>query len=173
MKSDAGFTGSTALKLCPCGSGLAYSQCCEPYITGAKNAPTAEALMRSRYAAYAEHAVDYIVETCTEDEKNKIDRRQTKIWSEKSKWLGLKILAVEKGGSGDTEGTVEFEASYEMDGLRDIHREKASFKKQDGRWLYDEGNVAAGTVVRTGPKTGRNDPCPCGSGKKYKHCCGK
>jgi preprotein translocase subunit SecA len=27
--------------------------------------------------------------------------------------------------------------------------------------------------VRTGPKVGRNDPCPCGSGKKYKHCCGK
>ena len=27
--------------------------------------------------------------------------------------------------------------------------------------------------VRAGPKVGRNDPCPCGSGKKYKHCCGK
>jgi preprotein translocase subunit SecA len=27
--------------------------------------------------------------------------------------------------------------------------------------------------VRTGPKVGRNDPCPCGSGKKYKHCCGQ
>jgi preprotein translocase subunit SecA len=27
--------------------------------------------------------------------------------------------------------------------------------------------------VRTGPKVGRNDPCPCGSGKKYKQCCGK
>jgi len=27
--------------------------------------------------------------------------------------------------------------------------------------------------VRTGPKVGRNDPCPCGSGKKYKSCCGK
>jgi preprotein translocase subunit SecA len=27
--------------------------------------------------------------------------------------------------------------------------------------------------VRSGPKVGRNDPCPCGSGKKYKQCCGK
>jgi len=27
-------------------------------------------------------------------------------------------------------------------------------------------------VVRNGPKVGRNDPCPCGSGKKYKHCHG-
>ena len=161
------------MKNCPCLSGLAYADCCEPYISGAKNAPTAEALMRSRYAAYAEHAIDYIVETCTTGEKDRIDIRQTKAWSEKSKWLGLKILSTEKGGPNDTEGTVEFQASYEMDGLRDLHHEKAKFKKQDGRWLYEEGNVIPKTVTRTGPKVGRNDPCPCGSGKKYKHCCGK
>lgn len=29
------------------------------------------------------------------------------------------------------------------------------------------------TVKRQSPKIGRNDPCPCGSGKKYKHCCGR
>ena len=29
------------------------------------------------------------------------------------------------------------------------------------------------TFKREQPKVGRNDPCPCGSGKKYKHCCGK
>ena len=29
------------------------------------------------------------------------------------------------------------------------------------------------TVRNEGPKVGRNDPCPCGSGKKYKNCCGK
>jgi SEC-C motif-containing protein len=162
-----------ANKGCPCGSGLAYNQCCEPYISGAENAPTAEALMRSRYTAYVEHAIDYIIQTCTDDEKNKIDYGQTKIWSEKSKWLGLKILAVEKGSAGDSVGSVEFQATYEMDGLHDIHHEKASFKKQEGRWLYDEGSVIPKTVVRSVPKTGRNEPCPCGSGKKYKHCCGK
>jgi SEC-C motif-containing protein len=120
-----------------------------------------------------EHAIDYIVETCTQDEKDKIDIRQTKSWSERSKWLGLKILSTEKGGTQDTDGIVEFEALYEMDGLRDTHHEKANFKKKDGRWFYDEGSVQPITVVRTGPKVGRNDPCPCGSGKKYKHCCGK
>ena len=161
------------MKACPCGSGLSYDTCCEPYITGAQNPPTAEALMRSRYTAYVEHAIDYIVDTCTEDEKDRIDVRQTRTWSEKSKWLGLKILSTEKGGPGDTEGTVEFEALYEMDGLRDNHHEKAVFKQNDGRWLYEEGNVVPKTVIRTGPKLGRNDPCPCGSGKKYKHCCGR
>ena len=127
--------------------------------------------MRSRYTAYVEHAIDYIVETCAGDEKNKIDVSETRTWSEKSTWLGLKILSVEKGGHKDTEGSVEFEAVYELDKLREVHREKASFKKLEGRWLYVEGYVSPNTVVRVGPKVGRNDPCPCGSGKKYKHCC--
>ena len=161
------------MRNCPCGSGLAYSACCEPYITGAKNAPSAEALMRSRYSAYVEHAIDYLIETCTKDEKDKIDFQQTKNWSEKSNWLGLKILSAEKGGAEDKEGTVEFEARYEMDGLSENHHEKAKFVKEEGRWLYSEGNVIPKTVVRAGPKVGRNDPCPCGSGKKYKHCCGR
>jgi SEC-C motif-containing protein len=161
------------MKNCPCGSGLAYAECCEPYIIGAKNAPSAEALMRSRYSAYVEHAIDYIIQTCTRDEKDKIDEKQTRNWSEKSKWLGLKIISTEKGGPLDTEGTVEFEALYEMDGLKENHHERAKFKKENGRWLYAEGEVVPKTVVRAGPKVGRNDPCPCDSGKKFKHCCGK
>jgi len=159
------------MKNCPCGSGLAYEQCCQPYISGAKNAPTAEALMRSRYTAYVEHEIDYIMDTCTHDEKDKIDYKQTKKWSESSKWLGLTILSTENGGITDNEGIVEFQALYETDGLRENHHEKASFKKTGGRWLYDKGYMAPKTVVRTGPKVGRNDPCPCGSGRKYKHCC--
>ncbi|MDR1318646.1 MAG: YchJ family protein [Treponema sp.] len=160
------------MKACPCGSGRAISDCCGPYITGKSKAPTAEALMRSRYSAYVEHAVDYIIKTCIHDVKDDVDIKQTRDWSEKSRWLGLKIISAEKGGPGDTEGTVEFEAAYERDGLKDIHHEKARFKKQNGEWFYDEGDIVPRTVVRTSPKVGRNDPCPCGSGKKYKHCCG-
>jgi SEC-C motif-containing protein len=161
------------MKLCPCGSGLAYTECCEPYITGIKPAPTAEALMRSRYSAYAEQAIDYIFATCIQDGKQDIDVKQTKDWSEKSRWLGLKILLVSQGGPTDTEGTVEFEAVYEREGLKDIHHERAQFKKQDGRWFYDDGTIIPKTVVRAGPKVGRNEPCPCGSGKKYKYCHGR
>jgi SEC-C motif-containing protein len=129
--------------------------------------------MRSRYSAYAEHAVDYIVTTCTKDNKNEIDIKGTKEWSERSTWLGLKILAIDKGSEADSEGSVEFKATYEHDGLKDVHHEMARFKKQDGKWFYDEGDIVPETIVRTGPKIGRNDPCPCGSGKKYKHCHGK
>ncbi|MDR3304155.1 MAG: YchJ family protein [Treponema sp.] len=160
-------------KQCPCGSGRAFADCCEPYVTGAKQPPTAEALMRSRYAAYAEHFVEYIVETCTKDNKNEIDVKETKEWSEKSRWLGLKVFAIDKGAESDTEGSVEFEATYERDGLKDVHHEKARFKKREGKWYYDEGDIVPKTIVRAGPKIGRNDLCSCGSGKKYKHCHGK
>ena len=172
------------MKNCPCGTGRIYSECCEPYITGKAKAPTAEALMRSRYSAYAEHAIDYIVNTCIRREKdNDIDHKSTRDWSERSNWLGLKIISTEKGGLADKEGTVEFEAVYERNGLKDVHHEKAKFKRDSvtsgdetagvGEWLYDEGDVIPHTMVRSSPKTGRNDPCSCGSGKKYKFCCGR
>ncbi len=157
---------------CPCGSRRPFDQCCGPYISGAAPAPTAEALMRSRYSAYATKAVDYIVRTCVSDEELGIDLEATRRWSEKSTWLGLEILGREKGGPSDEEGSVEFRASYVLDGLRETHHGVASFVKREGAWLYLEGEVIPETVVREGPKVGRNDPCPCGSGKKYKKCHG-
>ena len=163
------------MKNCPCGSGLVYSDCCEKYIRGKAKAPTAEALMRSRYSAYVEHEIDYIINTCVVKKENNIDYQSTSDWSRQSKWLGLKIISTEKGGVNDTEGTVEFEATYEHKGLKDVHHEFAKFKKEaaTGEWLYEEGRVSPRTIVRSAPKTGRNDPCPCGSGKKFKHCCAR
>lgn len=160
--------------LCPCGSGLAYSACCEPIITGKTKAPTAEALMRARYTAYVKHEIDFIVNSCVRQEgENDIDMDETRKWSEESEWQGLKIHSVKQGGPADSEGIVEFSAFYTRNGFKDEHREIAGFKKVDGAWLYAEGKLAGTTIVRAGPKVGRNDPCPCGSGKKYKHCCGK
>ncbi|MDR2393897.1 MAG: YchJ family protein [Treponema sp.] len=160
------------LKPCPCGSGLSYDACCEPYILGLKRPTTAEALMRSRYTAYVEHSIIYILDTCSKDSKDAIDVKQTRDWSEKSQWLGLKILSCTQGGPEDTEGLVEFEATYERDGFKDIHHEKARFKKQEDRWFYTEGEIVPKTIIRSTPKIGRNEACPCGSRKKYKHCCG-
>ena len=160
-------------KPCACGSGLAYGECCGPYISGIKNAPTAEALMRSRYSAYAEHEIDYIIRTCTRDKEAEIDFKQTRKWSEESQWEGLEITGTTGGRDGDNEGTVEFVANYIMGGLREQHHEIASFVKTDGLWLYDNGKIIPKTIMRQGPKVGRNDPCPCGSGKKYKMCCGR
>jgi SEC-C motif-containing protein len=165
-------------ELCPCGSGKEYGACCEPVIRKRLPAKTAEALMRARYSAYVAHEIDFIIDSCERyagDPKkgNDIDYNATKSWSEESVWHGLKILATEKGGEADDEGIVEFEAVYTRKGLRDVHHETAEFKKADGAWIYSGGKIKAMTVVREGKKIGRNEPCPCGSGKKYKQCCGR
>ena len=157
---------------CPCGSGLPYDDCCGPYIAGKAKPSTAAALMRSRYTAYATQAVDYIVDTCLRDDEHGIDVEATRRWSEKSAWLGLRILKTDKGEPTDEEGMVEFKATYVQGGLREEHHEKASFVKREGAWLFADGELFPETVVREGPKIGRNDPCPCGSGRKYKKCHG-
>ncbi|ULQ58737.1 YchJ family protein [Brucepastera parasyntrophica] len=157
---------------CSCGSGKKYQDCCEPIISGKTLAPTAETLMRARYTAYAVHNIDFITDSCLREKgQNDIDLEETRRWSEDSQWLGLKIHRTEKGSASDQEGVVEFSASYIRNGLKDEHRETASFKKVNGKWYFSEGRLANTTIVRASPKVGRNDPCPCGSGKKYKQCC--
>jgi SEC-C motif-containing protein len=166
-----GSGGTTMSETCPCGSGRAYAECCKPVIKGTGKASTAEALMRSRYTAYAKGEIEFILESCVADDG--IDPEATRKWSRNADWKGLRIVRTEKGGASDTEGVVEFIASYVMDGLKDEHHETAKFLKKDGTWLYDSGEVKTETVVRASPKVGRNESCPCGSGKKYKQCCGK
>jgi SEC-C motif-containing protein len=128
--------------------------------------------MRSRYSAYVKGEVDHIMRSCVKKDGHDIDEDATRRWSEKSRWLGLKILGTSKGTPTDDEGSVDFIATYEMNGLRDEHHEISRFVKKQGQWLYDSGEFIPSTIVRGSPKIGRNDPCPCGSGKKYKKCCG-
>lgn len=160
-------------ELCPCGSGKEFSKCCGPVIAGTRNAETAEELMRSRYTAYVVHNIDHIVKTCSKEEQKGIDLEETRKWSEESTWHGLKIMKTEKGTAADKEGIVEFSATYSRKGLRDVHLERAYFIKENDQWVYDQGELIPTTIVREGKKIGRNDPCPCGSGKKYKKCCGR
>ena len=156
--------------LCPCGSGKAYGECCEPIIKGKIKAPSAEACMRARYSSYVKHEIDYIINSCAEeDDVAEIDRKATEDWSRQSQWNGLQILRTEKGEK-ENEAIVEFTADYQM---HDLHHEISLFREIDGDWKYVAGNVIPTTIKRVGAKVGRNDPCPCGSGKKYKQCCGR
>ena len=165
---------SEKIDLCPCGSGKKYGECCEPIIKNTSKALTAESLMRARYTAYVVHEIDFIINSCEEGEGiADIDKKATEDWSKNSTWHGLQILRTEKGTESDEEGIVEFEATYTRKQIRDVHHELAYFKKVNGDWMYSVGQLKTTTVVREGAKIGRNDPCPCGSGKKYKKCCGK
>lgn len=128
--------------------------------------------MRSRYAAFVTANVDYLIDTVHPDKRKDHDANHVRKWASQSDWLGLEIKECTGGGPEESEGTVEFVATYRQDGKRRTHPEIASFRKQEDRWFfYDGAAPALETVRRTQPKVGRNDPCPCGSGKKYKKCC--
>jgi SEC-C motif-containing protein len=159
---------------CPCGKGESLETCCGPYLSGAKKPKTAEDLMRARYTAFAVGNVDYVIKTHDPDTVDQIDRDSTEQWSKQSEWLGFELLSSEAGGEKDHFGNIEFVARYKMKGTLLEHRERATFRQQDGTWFFVDGEQIAGPPVRReGPKVGRNDPCPCGSGKKYKKCHGQ
>lgn len=163
---------------CPCRAREAepapLSACCGPYIDGLRPAPTAEALMRSRYTAYALGRIDYLRDTLAPEHRAGFDRKAATDWSKKSQWLGLDIEATEGGQPGDAEGYVEFAAHYVGDGLRQTHRERSLFRFEaaEQRWCFVEGLARKGAPVVKEKQPGRNDPCSCGSGKKFKKCCG-
>ncbi|HWA78122.1 MAG TPA: YchJ family protein [Polyangiaceae bacterium] len=158
---------------CPCGKGESLETCCGPYLSGAALPPTAEALMRSRYTAFATGNVDYILETHDPDRRGDVDAASTEQWSKGSEWLGFELVDVENGGPDDNAGVVEFVAKYKIKGTTLTHRERSVFRKHGNRWVFVDGQIVNGPPVRrTEPRVGRNEPCPCGSGKKYKKCHG-
>ncbi|MCV6620535.1 MAG: YchJ family metal-binding protein [Cellvibrionaceae bacterium] len=150
---------------CYCQSQASFEDCCQAILAG-KAAATAEALMRSRYTAHVLGDIDYLMATWQHSAGQAED---TRAWVEAHDWLGLQVLQCRKGGSQQNEGTVEFIAYYRPKGSSErlAHHELSSFSKIDGRWLYVEGS----TPQKAPKKTGRNDPCPCGSGLKFKRCC--
>lgn len=148
------------MTLCPCGSGKDYSNCCGPFIEGKKLPPTPETLMRSRYTAYATYHFSYLGETSLGPAFHRFDENAARSRNEETKWLGLKIIEVSP--VKNNRGFVTFIAYFETPTGKRALYEKSEFRKEQGKWYYFDGEY---------PKIGRNDPCPCGSGKKYKKCC--
>jgi SEC-C motif-containing protein len=167
-------TKSTANPACYCGSGNSYAECCEPIITGEKSAPTAEALMRARYSAHVVNEFDFLEESIHSSTREAVDREKMQQWSDTIKWEGIEVHATKAGGEKDEEGRVAFTARYSVNGVEQELREDASFVRENGEWRYLDGNVHGHRPYRReAPKVGRNDPCTCGSDKKFKKCCGK
>ncbi len=160
------------MELCPCGSGMQYEQCCELFISGTKKAESAEQLMRSRYSAYVQKEVDYIVETVVPNQQKDIDKKGIQDWAEKTTWTKLEILNCAPDSKNSDIHTVEFVAHYHEAGVYGKHHEIGVFKRVNSQWYYEDSKFPKPEqVVRSQPKTPRNAPCPCGSGKKYKKCC--
>lgn len=118
---------------CYCGNTKPFANCCEPYISNLQKAPTAEALMRSRYSAYCIQAVDYLVSTTHSSTRKLHNKKDILQWSKSNQWLKLEVLNA-------TENMVEFKAYFLDERLKaTIHHEKSTFVKEDGSWYYVDG----------------------------------
>lgn len=119
--------------------------------------------MRSRYSAFVMKDADYLLSTwhpSCEPQGFRHDLEQSFSGTE---WLGLTIFAADEGKTPD-EGYVSFVARFREHNKSGALIERSRFLKENGQWYYIDG---------TRPLIGRNDPCPCGSGKKFKKCCGQ
>jgi SEC-C motif-containing protein len=120
-------------KACPCGSNKNLEQCCGQYFSGTVLAPTAEALMRSRYTAYTLNDEAYL--RATWDERTCPKDRITH--DEPTRWLGLEVKKFKPDGDA---ATVEFVARYKIGGKAHRLHEISRFVRYEGKWFYVDGS---------------------------------
>lgn len=162
---------------CPCNSSLPYEICCGMYHNNPGTAPTAEALMRSRYSAFYTNNFAYINRTQKLKNSPNQDEAEIADCNNETKWIKLEIIETEKGLEKDKDGMVSFRAHFKEGKHIGKLSERSLFKRIKGEWFYISGEheVEQNTPLVNSDvmKLGRNDPCHCGSGKKFKKCCGK
>lgn len=126
--------------LCPCGSGKTYAACCEPYHKN-YNAPTAEALMRSRYSAFVFGLVDYLYETTHPSQRTHTLKEDIAFTCKGLAWTKLEVLDTWQGNEKDKVGKVNFRASFVQDGANGLHEEHSRFKRFGKAWMYVDGEI--------------------------------
>lgn len=149
--------------LCPCGSQRPYTDCCAPLHRG-QAAGNAEALMRSRYCAYVRGEIDYLVATTLPVQQAGLERDAIAAWSAGSQWLGLVVAEHRELPGAPRHAQVRFTARWRDAEGEKAHEELSAFVEREGRWYFLDPTVPL--------RCGRNDPCPCGGGGKFKKCCG-
>lgn len=118
---------------CYCGSAESFDLCCNIYISELEKAPTALALMKSRYSAYATHQADYLLATTHSSERKYYSREEILKWATANKWQKLEIISA-------TENTVEFKAYFiDKNNTNQVHYEFSTFINENGSWFYVDG----------------------------------
>ncbi|MBD8043249.1 YchJ family protein [Arthrobacter sp. Sa2BUA2] len=119
---------------CPCLSGETYGGCCHRFHAGSVPAPTAEALMRSRYTAFVTGDSSYLLRTWHPSARPaRLDLDPARVWRR------LDIMSTQAGGPLDSTGVVTFAAHYREDDAPGVQSERSSFLREAGRWLYVDG----------------------------------
>lgn len=151
---------------CPCGSTRTYQDCCAQYHQQITIPQTAEQLMRSRYSAFVRRLPQYLLATLHPSKRRPDELAQLEQAVAHGHWLGLQIISSRAGQADDLEGFVAFRARYSEAGSPALLEENSRFIKEKERWYYVDGEFPPM------PLPGRNDPCWCESGKKFKKCHG-
>jgi len=125
--------------LCPCGSSHLFANCCEPIISGKKEALTAQELMRSRYTAFTQANVDYLMKSHSAKTRPIKERKSIEKWARSVTWMGLTIIQTQAGEASDEIGYVEFKALYLENGKPQQIHEKSLFQRENGKWVYVSG----------------------------------
>ena len=166
----------SSLPMCPCqinptaetaNAALSYQDCCQPYHESL-TAPDAERLMRSRYSAFVLQMPEYIVKTTVPAQQALLDRDAIAQWGKDTDWAGLEIVQ-HRPKLGKRHAQVEFKAYFHTDNGVQAHHELSAFvkimdKDKQARWYFIDPTVRM-TVSQ-------KQPCICGSGEKFKRCCG-
>lgn len=125
---------------CRCGSGRSHDDCCGPIIEGTRPAPTAEALMRSRFTAFALGDHEYLRRSWASG------KRPPQVRTEPARrWTSLEIVELVDGRELASTGVVEFRAHYELDGVSGVVHERSNFARESGRWVYVDGTAGEAT----------------------------
>lgn len=159
--------------VCRCGSGKEFAACCGPLIAGESPARTPEELMRARYTAHCLRDYSFLVASTHPERRDGLTEKDIEQWAEHVNWTGLEVHSATPG-EDENQGFVSFTAHFSIKDVPQELREDATFVKEGEHWYYADGHVhGQDPYVREQPRVGRNDPCPCGSGRKYKKCCGR
>ena len=126
--------------LCPCGSGQVFANCCEAIISGKKDALTAQELMRSRYTAFTQANINYLMRSHSIKTRPVKERKSIEKLAKSVAWMGLSILQAQSGEANNEIGYVEFKALYLENGKPQLIHEKSLFQRENGKWVYVSGD---------------------------------
>ncbi len=153
---------------CPCGTGRTFGACCEPILSQKEKAPDAERLMRSRFSAHVARDFAHLHRTYLPTSKEPYVPDGEAGGTD---WTRL-VIHSHTLGPKDGFAYVDFTAYFKEGDAERALLEKAEFQLIDGTWFYTRPVRQGPAPIKAGQaKVGRNDPCPCGSGKKHKQCC--
>jgi SEC-C motif-containing protein len=124
-----------AAPLCPCESGRTLTGCCLPFLRREAQPPTPEALMRSRFTAFARKDADHLWRTWHPRTRPGVVPIDPNI-----RWDGLTVVTTTGGSEADDTGTVTFKARFTSTGGPGVFREHSRFERRAGRWLYVDGD---------------------------------